>query len=70
MTETGEYTVLFFNRKGSKLRDLTLVATSIMQARLIGSDLCKNPPEEYVVASSFRVDRVVYNSLDNEPNWR
>ena len=65
MTETGEYTVLFFNRKGSKLRDLTLTATSVIQARLMGRDLYKNPPEDYVPATSFRIDLVVYNSLDS-----
>jgi len=33
VTETGEYTISFYNRKGSKLRDKTLVVSYLTQAR-------------------------------------
>ena len=61
MTETGEYTITFYNRKGSKLRDKTLVVGYLTQARERGREERAADKE----LASFTVDRRVYNSMDD-----
>ena len=65
MTETGEYTVLIFNRKGGRLRDLTGAASSLMAAKEAGNAILADPEVAYLTPPSFRIDRAIFNSLDD-----
>jgi peroxiredoxin len=66
--ETGSYIVYFFNRYGTKLKDSTQFADSLMDARKLGAEVLAGAEgfDRTHKPVSFAVDRRIYNSLDSQ----
>jgi peroxiredoxin len=66
--ETGSYVVYFFNRYGTKLKDLTEFADSVMAAKELGQEILTTSNEIVKLHKpvSFAIDRRIYNSLDSQ----
>lgn len=68
--KTGDYIIHYFNRYGSRLKDLEQAAASLGQAqdmgnaRLFDPESIKDRDENHYLPVSFVVDRRVFNSLD------
>ena len=60
MIETGNYIIQYYTEKGQKLKDITELATSYMDAKAAGSDI-KFAREE---VDSFTIDLRMFNSKD------
>lgn len=68
---TGDYVVLYFNKHGSNLRDLTHPAQNMQLAIDTGNrhlwDIdTLNADEHHILPTSFRVLRLVHNSEENK----
>lgn len=66
MSETGDYTIYYFNYKGAKLKDLTETCKSITVAHEIAKEVLTDESNEWKAAVSYKVDRNIFNSLDTE----
>ncbi len=66
MIPTGNYEVVFYNRYGAKLRDLTTEQRCYTEARAFGVKVVRESeePEDRLKPASYTVDRRLYNSLD------
>lgn len=66
--ETGSYVVYFFNRYGTKLKDSTQAADSLLAARSLGVEVLSGAEgfDKMHKPVSFAVDRRIYNSLDSQ----
>jgi hypothetical protein len=68
MIATGNYELIFYNRYGTKLKDLSVEQQSYTEAWLLGIDSIRDSKEteDRLKPTSFTVDRRVYNSLDTK----
>jgi hypothetical protein len=61
---TGQYIIIYYTKKGAKLRDLTEYPENLQAAKEIGDEsvACTNGVWDEV--ASYTVDRRLHNSLD------
>ena len=60
MTATGDYIIEFFDRYGRQLKDFKTSASGLNMATATGEILLS----EHAVIKSFKITRIIYNSLD------
>ena len=65
MTETGEYIIQYYSRKGTKLKDLTETAECLLYAE----DLAKETLHMDSLAKSYTIDLRLQNSMDSPKTW-
>ena len=70
MITTGNYEVVFYNRYGTKLKELSVEQRCYTEARALGVSTIQDSQEkeDRLKPSSYTVDRRLYNSLDSRQN--